>query len=271
MNIGLTDRQQRELSYHADHAAAYRRHYDAIDYSLVTQTDRRRWWNQAWAMYTEVLKQDVAGKRVLVVGCGFGDDCFQLARVGARVYGFDLSPELLEVGRQVAAREGLEIDFRQLPAEQLDYPDGFFDAILVRDILHHVEIPQAMSELVRVSRPGAVAVINEVYTHSLIDRIRYSWFVREVLYKRMVRIVYGADKPYITEDERKMNEHDIALVLRGLEPRPRTRFFDMAVNRVLPAHTRALNILDHVVLNFAMRPVAHYLGGRILMTATIVK
>jgi hypothetical protein len=168
-------------------------------------------------------------------------------------------------------REGLEIDLRQLAAEKLDYPDDFFDAILVRDILHHVEIPQAMAELVRVARRGAVAVINEVYTHSLVDRVRYSWLVRDVLYTRMVRVVYGADKPYITEDERKMNERDIAVVLRSLEPRPRTRFFDMAVNRVLPSRMRTLSMADHVVMNVVLRPVAHYLGGRILMTGVVTK
>jgi ubiquinone/menaquinone biosynthesis C-methylase UbiE len=267
----LTDRQQRELAYHTGHAATYRRHYHTIDYKLVNETGRRRWWNQAWAMYTALLEQNLQGRRVLVVGCGFGDDCFQLAKLGAEVYGFDLSPELLQVGREVAEREGLKVDFRHLPAEKLDYPDDFFDAVLVRDILHHVEIPQAISEMVRVCKPGAAAIINEVYTHSLADRVRQSWLVREVLYRRMLRIVYGADKPYITDDERKMNEHDLAVVVGALEPSPRTRFFDLAINRILPSHIHALNIADYVVLNGVLRPIARYCGGRVLMTGTLRK
>lgn len=262
----LSERQARELAYHEVHAREHAAEYAVIDYALVTASERR-WWNQAWCMYTELLRGGVAGKRVLVVGCGFGEDCIRLAKAGAHVHGFDLSPALLQVGRDLAKREGLDVDFRQMPAERLDYEDDFFDVILARDILHHVEIPQAMNELVRVAKPGARILVNEVYTHSAIDRIRHSWFVREVLYKRMVRIVYGDRKPYITEDERKMNEADMARVQAAMDV-DFERHFDLLVNRVLPSDRTVLGVVDYLALNL-FRPFARLCGGRVIVAGTI--
>lgn len=267
-STALTERQQRELEYHEDHAREHATDYERIDYELVTLA-RQRWWNQAWAMYSELLRSGLSGKRVLVVGCGFGDDCFRIARAGAEVHGFDLSPALLAVGRAVAAREELDIDFREMPAERLEYPDDSFDLVVARDILHHVEIPATLAEIRRVSRPGARLLVNEVYTHSGIDRIRHSRFVREVLYERMVRIVYGARRPYITADERKMNEHDMAQV-RGAIHVEFERHFDFLVNRVLPADITACNVVDFLMLN-AATPLARRLGGRVLVAGTVRK
>ncbi len=264
----LTERQQREVDYHEEHARELARDYDHIDYELVT-SPRRRWWNQAWSMYDELLRTPLEGKRVLVVGCGFGDDCFRLAKAGAEVHGFDLSPALLAVGRSVAQREGLAIEFREMPAERLDYPDDFFDLIVARDILHHVEIPAALAELRRVARPGARMLVNEVYTHSALDRIRHSRFVRGVLYERMVRLVYGERRPYITADERKMDERDMQRVREALQV-DFERHFDLLVNRVLPAGITAFNVIDYLVLNL-LQPLARRLGGRALLAGEVRK
>ena len=264
----LTDRQRREVEYHEQHARDLAGDYQQIDYELVTAS-RRRWWNQAWSMYDELLRRPLAGRRALVVGCGFGDDCFRLAKAGAEVHGFDLSPALLEVGRGVARREGMDIAFREMPAERLDYPDDHFDLIVARDILHHVEIPAALAELRRVARPGARMLVNEVYTHSAVDRIRHSRFVREVLYERMVRLVYGERRPYITADERKMDERDMRLVRESLDV-DFERHFDLLVNRVLPADVTALNVLDFLLRNASQR-FARRLGGRALLAGRVRK
>lgn len=266
MMPALTDRQRRELEYHdAKHAETYHASVK-LDYSVVTEP-KRRWWNQMWQMYDEVLRADLRGKKVLVIGCGFGDDCCRLAKAGADVYGFDLSPDSIRVAKECAARDGFKMDLQVMPAETLNYPNGFFDAVVARDILHHVEIPIAFAEVLRVCKPGAIAIINEVYSHTLIDRIRNSWFVRDVLYKRLVNMVYGGKKPYITEDERKMTQHDIVALKRSVNV-SRTRYFDMAINRVLPSSVTIINVIDYLVLN-ALRPIAGVLGGRILLTGRL--
>jgi SAM-dependent methyltransferase len=68
------------------------------------------------------------GMRVLDLATGWGRTAMELARRGYRVTAFDLSPELLAIGRERAAIEGLEVSFACGTARLL--PDmGTFDAV----------------------------------------------------------------------------------------------------------------------------------------------
>jgi ubiquinone/menaquinone biosynthesis C-methylase UbiE len=260
---GLSDRQAREIEYHRDHAAKAMARGMSIPYDLLSPR-RRRWWNASWAMYTRLLKADLRGKNVLVAGCGFGEDAIRLARMGARVFAFDLSPDMLAVARELARREGADVAFSQMPAERLDYADGFADCIVVRDILHHADITPAMRELARVAAKGAMFVANEVYSHSFTNMVRYSSLVMRRLYPRMVGYVYGGDKPYITEDERKLNEADIRRIRAHLT-NSRCEYFSCLVTRVVPPTWTTLAKCDRLLLK-ALGPSASLLASRILLT-----
>lgn len=213
---------------------------------------------------------DLKNKNVLVVGCGFGDDALRLARLGARVHAFDLSPDSLDIAKALALREGLEIDFQQMPAERLLYSDDTFDCILSRDILHHVDIPATMREIVRVSRPGALFVVNEIYSHSFTDKIRHSPFVAKFLYPKMQKFIYGPGKPYITEDERKLSESDLKEVEKALQPRLFTKYFNFLLTRIIPDRFENIAKADHLLLRL-LAPIAHLLAGRVLFSARISK
>jgi SAM-dependent methyltransferase len=95
------------------------------------------------------------GQHVLDVAAGTGTAALPAARRGAHVTATDLTPELLEVGRADAAREGLDITWRTADAEALPYPDSAFDVVLsaigVMFAPHHQD---AADQLARVCRPG---------------------------------------------------------------------------------------------------------------------
>jgi 2-polyprenyl-3-methyl-5-hydroxy-6-metoxy-1,4-benzoquinol methylase len=70
-----------------------------------------------------------AGQNVLDVGCGTGVAAITAARIGARVRGVDLTPELLERARENARIANMEIDFREGDVEALSFDDVTFDVV----------------------------------------------------------------------------------------------------------------------------------------------
>jgi len=266
----FTERQQRELDYHREHAQEHNQVLTKPFSWDVLQKPNRRWWNAYWQMYAYLLSCDLTDKNVLVVGCGLGDDALRLSKLGARVWAFDLSPDSLQIAAALAAREGLNIDFRQMPSENTQYDDSSFDVILARDILHHVDIPVTMKEILRVAKPNALFVVNEIYSHSLTERIRRSRLVEKVIYPQMRRFIYGPGKPYITEDERKLSEQDLRLISETLQAPEFFMHFNFVVTRLLPDKFDFLGKLDQLLLR-AFRPMGLLLAGRILFSARVKK
>ncbi len=96
-----------------------------------------------------------AGQRVLDVACGTGVVAVTAARLGARVTGLDLTPELLERARENARIAGVEIEWHQGDVEQLPFTDGTFDMVLSQ--FGHIFAPRpdvAIAEMLRVLKPG---------------------------------------------------------------------------------------------------------------------
>ena len=95
------------------------------------------------------------GVRVLDVAAGTGNASLPAARLGAEVTASDLTPSLLERGRELAEAEGLELEWVEADAESLPFADGSFDVVIsaigVMFAPHH---EAAADELVRVCRPG---------------------------------------------------------------------------------------------------------------------
>ena len=95
------------------------------------------------------------GDRVLDVAAGAGNAAIPAAQRGAAVVATDLTPELLESGRQDAARVGVDVAFEEADAEALPYADASFDAVIsVVGVMFAPHHQAAADELLRVVRPG---------------------------------------------------------------------------------------------------------------------
>src|SRR6266536_4218770 len=68
-----------------------------------------------WAVGARIVQRlDVRpGEEVLDVACGTGNAALRAAQAGGRVVGVDLTPELLQVARRLAAEAGLDIEYRE--------------------------------------------------------------------------------------------------------------------------------------------------------------
>ncbi len=265
----LDARQQREQAFHEEYAARNQAKAEQPVALDVIQPAPRRPWNAYWSAYDHLMAAGLAGKRVMIPGCGFGEDAIRLAHLGAEVFASDLSPDLLRIAAERATRMGAPpIRFDVAPIEATGYPDNSFDLVFFNDILHHVDIPRTLAEARRVMKPGGVVVVNELYTHSAAQRLRNARLVRDVLYPRMVRFIYGTDRPYITEDERKIDERELDLLLATLQPGVAISYFQLLTGRVLPGGWRQAARLDHAVLNLG---TGRLLAGRFVLRGTIRK
>lgn len=83
----------------------------------------------------------LSGKRALDVGCGAGLLAEPLARLGASVTGLDAAPENIAVAVAHAQGQGLSIDYRATPVEQIS--DSGYDLVTSMEVIEHVADPAA--------------------------------------------------------------------------------------------------------------------------------
>jgi SAM-dependent methyltransferase len=128
---------------------------------------------------------DVAGRRVLDVGCGSGPLSAWLASNGAEVVGFDTSASMV----RLAEKKGIERASFSVAdlAQPLDFlTDRSFDVAVASLVMHYLrDWVEPLRELHRVLRPGGQLLIS---THHPADDIRLSatgnYFDTELIHDR---------------------------------------------------------------------------------------
>ncbi|MGH3754459.1 MAG: class I SAM-dependent methyltransferase [Pseudonocardiaceae bacterium] len=97
------------------------------------------------------------GRQVLDLAAGPGTVALLAAEQGAHVTACDLSPRMVELGRQATTAAGLAVDWHEADAEALPLADGSFDIVLSSFGLIFVPRPAvALAELRRVLVAGGL-------------------------------------------------------------------------------------------------------------------
>ena len=128
-------------------------HFRAVagSYDRMRPADDR-WWE---VFERIVAAGDLDGRRTLDVGCGTGTFAAALADRGAKVWGIDASTEMLAQTRA----KGSRARFKEGSAEALPFKDGWFERVVMRLSLQHVDRSRALAEAARVLVPGGRIVI----------------------------------------------------------------------------------------------------------------
>ena len=110
----------------------------------------------------DVLRQRQIGPgaRVLDVACGAGLVALPLAEAGYHMEGIDLAAGAIEEATR-RTPEGVSATFQTGDAYALDAEDETYDAVLLLDMLEHVDRPaDVIAEAARVVRPGGAVVFH---------------------------------------------------------------------------------------------------------------
>jgi 2-polyprenyl-3-methyl-5-hydroxy-6-metoxy-1,4-benzoquinol methylase len=155
LSAELEERKRQEMMFHnqrekerneLDPEVFLRKYSNKRFYSIVR---RSLVYQGAW------LAKRCPGAIALDYCCGLGVTSIEMAKLGAFVYGIDISDTEIETARKTANEAGVadRTEFRVMDAENMQFENDMFDVIVCRGVLHHLNIYNAYSELVRVLKP----------------------------------------------------------------------------------------------------------------------
>ncbi|WP_323781508.1 bifunctional 2-polyprenyl-6-hydroxyphenol methylase/3-demethylubiquinol 3-O-methyltransferase UbiG [Thalassovita sp.] len=111
------------------------------------------------------LSQDrpFEGLRLLDIGCGGGLLAEPMARLGATVVGADAAAGNIPVAQVHAEQSGLDIDYRNITAEELAAAGEQFDVVLNMEVVEHVADPLAyMTACQQLLKPGGLMICSTI-------------------------------------------------------------------------------------------------------------
>lgn len=128
-----------------------------------------RWWDTQGEFKTlhdvnplriEFIRRyaDIAGKRIVDVGCGGGILSEGLAKQGADVLGIDLSEELIDIADLHGLESGAGAHYQKISAEELaaQQPESF-DHVTCMEMLEHVPDPGSIiAACANMVKPGGM-------------------------------------------------------------------------------------------------------------------
>ena len=135
--------------------------YDLTNALLSFGQDRR------WRKIVRAAVNPVSGQKILDLAAGTGASSVAFLKPGVKVVAGDFSEGMLAVGRQ----RHPDIEFVFADATALPFKDAEFDACTISFGLRNVvDVPKALAEMYRVTKPGGCIVICEF------SKVTSRWF-----------------------------------------------------------------------------------------------
>lgn len=148
-----TIRLDRELAFHDERFSSDERRKSHRFYAIT---------GRSAAAYRAAVARVPRGARLLEIGCGDKAEAWDQDERGLDVTAIDISGVAVAQARDRAIGEGRwRLDFVEMNAEALEFPDSSFDAVIGAGILHHLDLSAAVPEVARVLRPDGVGVFLE--------------------------------------------------------------------------------------------------------------
>ena len=178
----------------------------APSYTEVIRKNLEGEWDRRWAdmLISRFPAEGDAPLRILDIGTGPGFYAIILAERGYRVTAVDYAENMLAEAIRNAGDLAERIDFRQMDAHRLNFPDGSFDAIVTRNLTWNLAEPEkAYREWIRVLRSGGVLLNFDANWYAyLVDEGKAEDFLRD---RENTRIYGVFDHNSYAESDRMEN------------------------------------------------------------------
>ena len=134
---------------------AMKEFYNTSDYYLQWLKKPESYFNNYLCL---IRKHALLGTKVLDIGCGPGISSNYISKAGFDVIGLDISLKYLKFLNKNQRSEGLKLvngDVLSLP-----FKNSIFDIIGVFQTIEHIiDVPQALEEIIRITRKGGKILI----------------------------------------------------------------------------------------------------------------
>jgi SAM-dependent methyltransferase len=174
--------------------------------------------------------------RILVLTCGPGGLCLELARQGHRVVGIDLSEKTIEIARKFAKDNPIKesfgaLEYRIADLNTADLDPGIYDVVIVWDGLHHILKIDRLMRQVRGSlkSDGLFIYSDNVGLH------RFSRLLGGILYLLLpTHVSYWQKLKFALAGERRIRE----------EMRARSPFEEISTDSILSTSKKYFDIKE---------------------------
>jgi predicted nicotinamide N-methyase len=143
-----------------------------LDEDAFAEDEFLPYWAELWPAGLELaraLPDDLAGLRVVELGCGLGVPSLVAAARGAEVTAVDWAPDAVELLRANAARNTLFLEV--VHADWREF-DGRFDLALAADVLYEARNVEPLVELLSCIAPRAlIGLAGRPYERDFLERI----------------------------------------------------------------------------------------------------
>lgn len=151
-------------------------------FSWFDPTSFRFWRSFRW------LKENAIDGKILEVGCGAGQfiSAFKRENFSWDCYGADISEKAIQEARK--RNDGVFYDLVKND-DILPYPNNYFSAVLIFDVLEHVDVPEKiLQEVVRVLKPGGLFYC---FVPCESDRFSFWKYLNFSFWKNLTRLYAG--------------------------------------------------------------------------------